>query len=123
MPAMRMGPRDHASARPGSVTSRAPNSATSAMRQGGRRMANHRTLDHVSLFHRKSLDLPTADTALPGRDREMPVPDRHDVLGTPLRPPFPDGLEQAVFGLGCFWGAERKFWQLDGVYTTAAGYA
>jgi peptide-methionine (S)-S-oxide reductase len=77
----------------------------------------------MSLFHRKSLELPTADTALPGRDREMPVPARHDVLGTPMRPPFPDGLEQAVFGLGCFWGAERKFWQLDGVYTTAAGYA
>src|SRR3954453_12732579 len=53
----------------------------------------------------------------------IPVPARHDVLGTPLSPPFPDGLEQAVFGLGCFWGAERKFWQLDGVYTTAVGYA
>jgi peptide-methionine (S)-S-oxide reductase len=77
----------------------------------------------VALFGRKSLDLPTPDTALPGRDRAMPVPPRHDVLGTPLEPPFPDGLEQAVFGLGCFWGAERKFWQLDGVYTTAAGYA
>ena len=77
----------------------------------------------MSLFHRKSLDLPTPDTALPGRDREMPVPARHDVLGTPLSPPFPDGFEQAVFGLGCFWGAERKFWQVDGVYTTAAGYA
>ena len=77
----------------------------------------------MSLFHRKSLDLPTPDDALPGRDRAMPVPARHDVLGTPLVPPFPAGLEQAVFGLGCFWGAERKFWQLDGVYTTAAGYA
>jgi peptide-methionine (S)-S-oxide reductase len=53
----------------------------------------------------------------------MPVPARHDVLGTPLRGPFPDGLEQAVFGLGCFWGAERKLWELEGVYTTAAGYA
>ncbi len=53
----------------------------------------------------------------------MPVPARHEVLGTPLKPPFPDGLERAVFGLGCFWGAERKFWQLPGVYTTAAGYA
>jgi peptide-methionine (S)-S-oxide reductase len=77
----------------------------------------------VSLFSRKPLDLPTAETALPGRTQTMPVPARHDVLGTPLQPPFPDGLEQAVFGLGCFWGAERKFWQLDGVYTTAAGYA
>ena len=53
----------------------------------------------------------------------MPVPARHDVLGTPLRPPFPDGLEQIVVGMGCFWGAERVFWQLDGVYTTAVGYA
>ena len=77
----------------------------------------------MSLFSRKPLDLPTPDTALPGRTAEMPVPTRHDVLGTPLKGPFPDGFEQAVFGLGCFWGAERKFWQLDGVYTTAAGYA
>ena len=77
----------------------------------------------MSLFSRKPLDRPTPDTALPGRDAEMPVPARHDVLGTPLKGPFPDGLEQAVFGLGCFWGAERTFWQLDGVYTTAAGYA
>ena len=77
----------------------------------------------MSLFSRKPLELPTPDTALPGRDAEMPVPARHDVLGTPLQGPFPDGFEQAVFGLGCFWGAERKFWQLDGVYSTAAGYA
>jgi peptide-methionine (S)-S-oxide reductase len=77
----------------------------------------------VSLFHRKPLDLPTPDTALPGRSETMPVPPRHDVLDTPMTPPFPEGLEQAVFGLGCFWGAERTFWQLDGVYTTAAGYA
>ncbi|MEX2395289.1 MAG: peptide-methionine (S)-S-oxide reductase MsrA [Actinomycetota bacterium] len=62
--------------------------------------------------------------ALPGRtDQAMPVPDRHDVLGTPLKPPFPDGLEQVQFGLGCFWGAERKFWQVPGVYTTAVGYS
>ena len=65
----------------------------------------------------------TAAEALPGRDETMPVPARHDVLGTPLAPPFPDGLEQAVFGMGCFWGAERKFWQAPGVYTTAVGYA
>jgi peptide-methionine (S)-S-oxide reductase len=63
------------------------------------------------------------EEALPGREAEIPVPDRHAVLGTPLRPPFPEGLEQAVFGLGCFWGAERLFWELDGVYTTAVGYA
>ena len=61
--------------------------------------------------------------ALAGRDAEMPVPERHTVLGTPLRPPFPDGLQQAVFGMGCFWGAERVFWQAPGVYTTAVGYA
>jgi len=61
--------------------------------------------------------------ALPGRADEMPVPPRHDVLGTPMKPPFPEGLETAVFGLGCFWGAERKFWQAPGVYTTAVGYA
>jgi peptide-methionine (S)-S-oxide reductase len=63
------------------------------------------------------------DRALPGRDTAMPVPATHDVLGTPLRPPFPEGLEQIVVGMGCFWGAERVFWTLDGVYTTAVGYA
>jgi peptide-methionine (S)-S-oxide reductase len=67
--------------------------------------------------------MPTADDALKGRETPMAVPDRHFVLGTPLEPPFPAGLEQAIFGLGCFWGAERKFWELPGVYTTAAGYA
>jgi len=63
------------------------------------------------------------DRALAGREQEMQVPERHAVLGTPLRPPFPDGIEQAVFALGCFWGAERTFWELPGVYTTAVGYA
>jgi peptide-methionine (S)-S-oxide reductase len=63
------------------------------------------------------------EDALPGRDEAMTVPDRHEVLGTPLTPPFPEGLEQAVFGLGCFWGAERVFWRAPGVYTTAVGYA
>ncbi len=65
----------------------------------------------------------TPDRALPGRDEPIDVPERHDVLGTPLRPPFPAGLEQAIVGMGCFWGAERLFWQLPGVYTTAVGYA
>ena len=65
----------------------------------------------------------TADDALPGRDEPMPVPAAHEVLGNPIAPPFPDGLEQAVVGLGCFWGAERIFWQAPGVWTTAVGYA
>ena len=65
----------------------------------------------------------TPEEALPGRDEEMPVPERHHVLGTPLEPPFPAGLEQAVVGMGCFWGAERVFWKAPGVYTTAVGYA
>jgi len=63
------------------------------------------------------------DHALPGRDKPIPVPARHAVLGTPLQGPFPEGIETAVFGMGCFWGAERVFWQLDGVYSTAVGYA
>ena len=75
------------------------------------------------LFFREKTKMIDAERALPGRDAEMPVPERHDVLGTPLRPPFPDGFEHAVLGLGCFWGAERIFWQADGVYTTAVGYA
>jgi peptide-methionine (S)-S-oxide reductase len=65
----------------------------------------------------------TADEALPGRDETMPVPAAHEVLGNPISPPFPEGLEQAIFGLGCFWGAERIFWGAPGVYTTAVGYA
>src|SRR6476620_7101717 len=63
------------------------------------------------------------ERALPGRTEELRVPERHAVLGTPLKPPFPDGVETAIFGMGCFWGAERIFWEADGVYTTAVGYA
>ncbi len=71
----------------------------------------------------RKLTLPSAAEALPGRSVRMPVPAAHEVNGHRMEPPFPAGLEQAVFGLGCFWGAERKFWQAPGVYTTAVGYA
>jgi peptide-methionine (S)-S-oxide reductase len=71
----------------------------------------------------KPTTMVTADEALPGRDDAMPVPAKHDVLGTPITPPFPAGLEQAIVGMGCFWGAERVFWKAPGVYTTAVGYA
>jgi peptide-methionine (S)-S-oxide reductase len=75
------------------------------------------------LFRTKS-EMVTADTALPGRtDMVMPVPERHFVLDAPLVGPWPEGMETAVVGMGCFWGAERKFWQLPGVYSTAVGYA
>jgi peptide-methionine (S)-S-oxide reductase len=67
--------------------------------------------------------MPSPDRALPGRDDEMPVPAQHFVNGAPLKGPFPAGLQQAIFGMGCFWGAEKQFWQLPGVYTTAVGYA
>jgi len=76
----------------------------------------------MMLFTRKTR-MPEPGQTLPGREAQVVVPDRHDVLGTPLAPPFPEGLEQAVFGMGCFWGAERVFWQAPGVYTTAVGYA
>jgi peptide-methionine (S)-S-oxide reductase len=75
------------------------------------------------MFGRHQTRMPTADEARPGRSQPMPVTEAHLVLGTPLTPPFPDGMETAVFAMGCFWGAERKFWQADGVYTTAVGYA
>jgi peptide-methionine (S)-S-oxide reductase len=75
------------------------------------------------LFTRKQSTMVDADSALPGRDRAMPAPARHEVLGTPLKGPFPQGVQTAIFGMGCFWGAERIFWQAPGVYATAAGYA
>ena len=71
----------------------------------------------------RKLTVPTVEDALPGRSQAIAVPAQHFVNGHPLKGPFPAGLEQAVFGLGCFWGAERKFWQAPGVYTTAVGYA
>jgi peptide-methionine (S)-S-oxide reductase len=75
-------------------------------------------------LRRDKAHMPTAEEALPGRpERAFSVPERHFVLGTPLEPPFPEGLQQIVFGMGCFWGAERKFWTAEGVYTTAVGYA
>jgi peptide-methionine (S)-S-oxide reductase len=78
-------------------------------------------LDH--LFGSKTT-MPSPGEALPGREEPMPVPDTHFVLGTPLEPPFPDGTERAVFGMGCFWGAEKGFWELpDGIHTTAVGYS
>jgi peptide-methionine (S)-S-oxide reductase len=72
---------------------------------------------------RERLRVPTVDEALPGRSEAMPVPARHFVLDAPLAPPFPDGYELALFGMGCFWGAERLYWEHEGVYTTAVGYA
>jgi peptide-methionine (S)-S-oxide reductase len=72
---------------------------------------------------RTKMKMVEPERALPGRNREMPVPARHAVLGTPLRPPFPDGFAQAIVAMGCFWGAERVFWQAPGVYTTAVGYS
>src|SRR5678815_5182503 len=75
------------------------------------------------MFGKNKSHMPGPDEALPGRATEMPVPAKHFVSGHPLKAPFPEGLEMAMFGMGCFWGAERKFWQADGVYTTAVGYA
>jgi len=71
----------------------------------------------------KKLSVPKPEEALPGRAEPLPVPADHYVNGNPLKPPFPDGMETAIFGMGCFWGAERKFWQENGVFTTAVGYA
>ncbi len=75
----------------------------------------------MGLFQ-KSLEMPTAATALPGRSETMPVPEAHYVNGNPLKGPFPEHLQCAMFGMGCFWGAERRFWEQAGVFTTAVGY-
>ena len=75
------------------------------------------------LFARRNRAMVDATDALPGRAQELPVAERHAVLGTPLKGPFPEGVQGAIFGMGCFWGAERIFWEADGVYTTAVGYA
>jgi len=77
----------------------------------------------MTLFRKNAPSMPAAGTALPGREEAMPVPPAHYANGNPLRGPFPSHLRQALFGMGCFWGAERMYWQLDGVYTTAVGYA
>mgnify|MGYP005845478597 CR=1 FL=1 len=76
----------------------------------------------MNLF-RKNIEMPAPGDALPGRDEQMPVPEAHFVNGNRMTPPFPEGTEEVVFGLGCFWGAERRFWEMDGVHVTAVGYA
>jgi peptide-methionine (S)-S-oxide reductase len=77
----------------------------------------------MGLFSRLKAEMPSAEDALPGRAARMPVAERHFVLGTPLAPPFPEGMELALVGLGCFWGAEKSFWETPGVISTAVGYA
>jgi peptide-methionine (S)-S-oxide reductase len=77
----------------------------------------------VFLFNKAKTNPVAAEDALPGRDQAISVPERHEVLGNPLTPPWPEGFQQIVVGMGCFWGAERVFWQADGVWTTAVGYA
>ncbi len=75
------------------------------------------------MLFRKKAEMPRPEDVLPGRDDKMPVPERHFVLGTPLLPPFPEELELGLFGMGCFWGAEQKFWEASDVYSTSVGYA
>jgi peptide-methionine (S)-S-oxide reductase len=82
-----------------------------------------RWCDNVGMLFSAKPQMPTEQDALPGRQFPIPTADEHAILGTPIKGPFPDGTAQAVFGLGCFWGAEKAFWGLDGVYTTAVGYA
>jgi peptide-methionine (S)-S-oxide reductase len=77
----------------------------------------------MGFFGRQKAEMVAPEAALAGRAETMPMPERHFVLGTPIVPPFPEGMEQIVVGMGCFWGAERKFWEAGGVYTTAVGYA
>src|SRR5262245_35888669 len=77
----------------------------------------------MALFSSAKGRLPQPDQALPGRTEAMPIASTHFVNGHPIAPPFPAGLEQALFGMGCFWGAEKKFWEAPGVYSTAVGYA
>ncbi len=75
------------------------------------------------MFFKKTIEMPTPETALPGRPEPIPTAERHFVSGAPLKGPYPEGSERALFGMGCFWGAERLFWQLEGVVVTAVGYA
>src|SRR5262249_50290275 len=82
-----------------------------------------RVLHHLRDRQRERATMIDGTAALPGRGAPMRIPDVHFVNGHPLAPPYPDGLERAIFGLGCFWGAERKFWEADGVWVTAVGYA
>ena len=90
---------------------------------GGNEASNTRGSPQMFMF-RKKLEMPSAADALPGRAQAIPTAAKHDVLGRPLKGPYPEGIETAIFGLGCFWGAERMFWKLgDGIYTTAVGYA
>ena len=76
----------------------------------------------IDLLNKKSI-LPLESEALIGREEEIEVPEEHFVKGTPLKGPFQDNLKQAIFGMGCFWGVERRFWEMEGVYSTSAGYA
>lgn len=90
----------------------------------GKDVAQKSESEFMALFNfGKKLALPTQEEALPGRAESIPVPANHYVNGNPLKPPYPDGLEMAMFGMGCFWGVERIFLQLEGVFTTAVGYA
>lgn len=80
-------------------------------------------LDGLSQMMSRRAAMVDQESALPGRDEQMPVPERHYVTGVPMLPPYPEGMQVAVFGLGCFWGVEREYWETDGVHVTASGYA